>query len=246
MKPFWPLLLLTLFTACTERRKTSPADSPATSPDTPQLVRQTPVAASQIYRGLVVIGNEVNTFRDCTSGKTYWFADETQSLHSIYDSVVQPVRYPYEAVYAVVQGTLGQRETVGYASEYEGTLRISRVDTLQGKNRFMPCFSYEFWLSGTEPFWSLQISEAENGIFFEDIGRDQYGVFPYVKPTVKGNTWTYNARNVAGQMLRIVLKKETCSDGMSDLVYNYSADVRFNNATFHGCAVRYGEPQPRE
>jgi uncharacterized membrane protein len=241
---FGLLAALSFFGAgCVNTTPPPPAAS-APAPDTAVASRQAP-APPQTLRGLYTFGNEVNTFRDCPSGKTYWVNDESGSLDSLYPQATQPVPYPHEAVYAVVQGVVGPRETQGYASEYEGTLRVLQVDTLKNKSWMQACVPYEFWCLGTEPFWDLQISEAEQGIFYQDAGAESGLIFPWVAPTVRGNTWTYQTPSRDGKrQLRLTIKKEACSDGMSDTPYRYSATLQIDRETRRGCAIRKGEPVP--
>jgi uncharacterized membrane protein len=243
MKQLLPAGLLLAVIACGD-----PATPPPTSTATPGDTARTPQPARapsrQAYQGLYVFGNEVNTFRDCASGKVYWVEDETGHLTARYKRTVESLPFDHEAVYAEVEARLDPPGKIGYAAEYDGILHVLKIDTLARKNRFNKCVPFDFWLTGTEPFWDLQISEGENALFFRDIGVEKTAVFPYVKPTVKGDTWTYDARTDAGQTLRIVIKKEACSDGMSDLEYAYSADVQYGGTRYRGCAVKHGEPDP--
>jgi uncharacterized membrane protein len=152
-------------------------------------------------------------------------------------------------VYAVLTGTIGPKDTFGYSSQTDGVFTVTRVDTLQSKNPSNACLPWEFWCHGTEPFWGLQISEAEGGIFLKNIADETGTQYPWDKPKTDGATfWTYETSLSPGskEMLKIVIKKEKCSNGMSDIEYNYSVAVTRGEETLRGCAVRSGEPTPAE
>jgi uncharacterized membrane protein len=38
-----------------------------------------------------------------------------------------------------------------------------------------------------------------------------------------------------------LIKKEKCSDGMSDRSYNFSAEIAINGETLKGCAIKKGD-----
>lgn len=239
-KTFFISLLALSAIRCTETPKTGVAQlQPSTA--------AAPVTAT--LRGYYVLGNEVNMFRNCADNKQYWVKDQTRSLDSLYQQACLPAPIPYEAVYAVFTGTLGTKDATATAAETDGVFTVTRVDTLQSKNRFNACLPWEFWCSGTEPFWSLQISEAEGGIFFKNIANETGAQFAWVEPkTDNVSSWVYETNDASGSenRLKIVIKKEKCNDGMSEIEYGYSAEITMNGTNLRGCAVRGGEPMKRE
>ena len=166
-------------------------------------------------------------------------ADQTGQLDSLYRSACQPAPVPEESVFAVLSGTLLQN-----------TLTVTRIDTLQPKNFFNTCVPYEFWCSGTEPFWSLQISQGEGGIFLKNMAEESGTAYIWAAPETNGSTlWTYRAKpklDATGQPIQVTIRKQTCNDGMSDLRFDYSAEVKLGSQTLRGCAVRQGERVPKE
>ncbi len=236
------LLLAFCFANCTETPK----------PDALGLQSQPPnpqTSTPATLRGYYVLGPEVSTIHNCADNKQYWVKDATRSLDSLYRQACFPAPIPYESVYAVLTGTLGPKETSGAAAETAGTFTVTKVDTLQSKNRFNACLPWEFWCHGTEPFWGIQISEAEDGIFFKNMA-DETGVqYAWAAPQTDGNSfWNYETNTAPGskERLKIVIKKEKCADGMSDIEYNYSVEVTKGKETLRGCAMRGGEPAKRE
>lgn len=233
-KTFLLLLLALGLTNCTESPKTNASQSPLPNPSIPVTLR-----------GYYVLGDEVNMLRNCADNKQYWVLDATGSLDSLYRDACFPAPIPYEAVYAVLTGTIGPKDSVGNDSEADGTFRVERVDTLQAKTMFNACMSWEFWCHGTEPFWGLEISEAEGGIFLKNMADETGTQYAWTEPRTDGATsWMYET-NGDERPLKIVIKKTKCSDGMSDIEYGYSAEVTIGGETLRGCAVRGGEPIPR-
>lgn len=166
-------------------------------------------------------------------------ADRTGLLDSMYRSACQPAPVPSESVFAVLSGTL-----------LNNTLTVNKIDTLQPKNFFNTCAPYEFWCSGTEPFWNLQISQGEGGIFLKNMGEESGTAYDWAAPETHGTTtWTYRAQPKsisAGGPIQVTIRKQACNDGMSDLRFDYSAEVKLGNKTLRGCAVRQGERVPKE
>jgi len=165
--------------------------------------------------------------------------DQTGLLDSLYRSACQPAPIPGESVFAVLSGTI-----------LNNALTVNRIDTLQAKNFFTDCAPYEFWCSGTEPFWSLQISQSEGGIFLKNMAEESGTAYVWAAPETNGSTsWTYRATPQAGSAggpIQVTIRKQPCNDGMSDLRFDYSSEVKLNGQTLRGCAVRYGERMPRE
>ncbi|MEO6037510.1 MAG: hypothetical protein ABIQ93_03785, partial [Saprospiraceae bacterium] len=125
------------------------------------------------------------------------------------------------------------------------TLNVKDIDALEAKNPWNTCIPFEFWCSGTEPFWDLEISQAEGALFYEDMAREQGTKYAWAAPTTAGDTWTYEApATTDGQpALRVVIRKEKANNGMSDLVYNYSAELTVGSEKRKGVAIRWGEPK---
>lgn len=229
-KTFVFCLLVAGIVRCTESPKPAPA---------------APAPVTVTLKGYYVLGDEVNMLRNCADNKQYWIVDATGSLDSLYREACLPAPIPFEATYAVFAGTLGPKDSLGVASEADGTFTVTRVDTLQAKTMFNACVPYEFWCHGTEPFWSLQISEAEGGIFFKNMADETGTQYAWTEPRFTDNTsWVYETYD-GDKPLQITIKKEKCNDDMSDLEYGYSAEIRMGGKILRGCAVRGGEPIAR-
>lgn len=227
------VLALVLFSSLLWACDNTPA--PATGVNALKPVEAAPQPL-QTLRGMYKSGAGGSSFFDCATGKTYRAVDETQTLASQYREACEPAPCPNESVYALVQGQLNA-----------DALRIIRVDTLTPKTMYNTCQPYDFWCIGTEPFWGLLISEAEGGLFLKNMG-DQLGkTFPWTRPQQSGDTWTYRSVDPAsGEKLTAIVRRQVCSDGMSDRNYPFTVEVRVGETTLQGCAVPYGTTLRRE
>jgi uncharacterized membrane protein len=96
-------------------------------------------------------------------------------------------------------------------------------------------FSGDFNLRGTEPFWLVNIRPQQ--VLLSRMDEGDFTA-PNNGPQIEGDTAYWDSGP-----LNITLKVETCSDGMSDQVYSYSAVVELEGVTMlKGCGLRPGEP----
>lgn len=221
--------------ACTSSKKNSDAGSANTSTDT--LISKTPIT----FKGLYTFGNEVNTFQECDPQKVYWVNDSLVDMRKPYEESVKFLSYPYESVYAEVKGYLSGKSSLGYASEYENVLVITEIIKIDQKNFRTDCYNYEFIAMGNEPFWSLEIIPAEKRIVLKDVAEEKAIEFFYSPANFRGDTYQYSTTNPKNEKLEVLIRKEKCSDGMSDRKYNYSAEIRLNGKILKGCAIKKGE-----
>lgn len=216
------------------RREDTPLASTDTNNSIPKDIKT--------FKGLYTSGNEVSTFRDCNNpSKVYWLEDKSNKLKASYKKTEGFLSYPYESIYVEIKGYLKGKSTVGYAAEYENVLTVTEVITAKQKSFNTDCFQYEFILLGNEPFWSVDIIPSEKIIAFKDVGSEKTYVFPYEAAKASGNTLTYQVSNDQKQSIKILITKETCSDGMSDRKYQYSAQATINGKTLKGCAIKKGD-----
>ncbi|OUL30512.1 hypothetical protein BV375_13640 [Nostoc sp. 106C] len=99
--------------------------------------------------------------------------------------------------------------------------------------------SEEFTARGTEPFWSLSVTKR--GIAYSSPDAP-IQTFPYVTP-LKAEGRPANLLQVyrfkgRGNNILIIKQVNTCSDGMSDKNYSYSATFILGNRVFDGCAQK--------
>lgn len=89
--------------------------------------------------------------------------------------------------------------------------------------------------SGTEPFWSVEI---ENGMATIETPEKKEApiVLTSMTQTSTKHEFSGQVATYSGENLKIRIKKEQCSDGMSETVYLYAAEVDFDIYEFKGCA----------
>lgn len=98
-----------------------------------------------------------------------------------------------------------------------------------------PALAGDLTLIGTEPFWSVVITEStKSTALTRPDAAPVTGGLPERNATVDGANFTAKAPD--GDMA-ITLKKAACSDGMSDRAYPYEAEVNWQGQALKGCAI---------
>lgn len=87
---------------------------------------------------------------------------------------------------------------------------------------------------GTEPFWSLEL-DFEKQFRFVHMSGDSLAL-PAVAGQEKNGAWHYETKSGASS-LDIQIRKEVCSDGMSDREYDYAVTIRANGQEYKGCGI---------
>ena len=82
---------------------------------------------------------------------------------------------------------------------------------------------------GTEPFWGIDVLPGQ----LRYTAPDQPAVVSFAAQTSDGRRFT---GTMAGQAVALVIAPGTCSDGMSDTVYAYTAQLTIGPQMLHGCA----------
>jgi len=195
--------------------------------------------SEQNFNGLLMRNNSEMYFMDCAEGKKYYFIkDETGKIDSFYESA-QFQSYEGEGIYCELKGIL--QSANNQPNYHDGLLTVKSIIKAQPKNFRNTCIPYEYWGVGTEPFWSLQISKEENLIDWKDGSKEKTHRFKYIAPTVNGNMITYNATETGtGKGIQIQIEQRHCSDGMSELQYEYEMTFTFDKENFSGCAIKWG------
>jgi len=83
------------------------------------------------YRGYIVLGPEVETFRICGSSNPLWLDASPalwKTLRAGYDSLRAT---PYQPVYAILRGHPGPKLDCGFCEEYPGSFRVEAVVALK-------------------------------------------------------------------------------------------------------------------
>lgn len=111
---------------------------------------------------------------------------------------------------------------------------------MEKKNFRNTCVPYDFWALGNEPNWSLQISEKENLIEFNLPSDKKVYYFFYEEPREENGIIFYTSHNeIQRYAIDVSVKKEKCSDTMSEKVYDYSVEVEISGGKkYKGCGIK--------
>ena len=85
---------------------------------------------------------------------------------------------------------------------------------------------------GPEPFWSIEIDGSR--IAYSSLDEPEKQTARVTRKEAGGELRL--AGTLAGTPITVRIVPETCSDGMSDQVYSYSAKVRLGARSLQGCA----------
>ncbi len=84
-------------------------------------------SCDRVYSGLYYWGAEVNTFQPCGSKHTYWVSASSWVLGPLKQFLQANTCEPYQPIYIEMRGHLLDEKTDGFASQYDGLIRISEV-----------------------------------------------------------------------------------------------------------------------
>jgi uncharacterized membrane protein len=88
---------------------------------------------------------------------------------------------------------------------------------------------------GNEPFWSVEIDKGKS-IIFNNPDMKKPDTTSYTAPTMSGEAREYHIRTETTK-LDIIISPQFCSDGMSDLLYEYKVSVDHNGKSYGGCGL---------
>lgn len=87
---------------------------------------------------------------------------------------------------------------------------------------------------GTEPFWSLDLTEGEATFDVPDAGTQTGPITLRIAATGRPDRYAFAAEMAEGRAV-FVMGRTECSDGMSDRLYGLSADVLIGDVMYSGC-----------
>lgn len=237
LKYLFAIIFLTFISGCSKK-----SDEPSV-----QTVKQTEKEDSakapekpEFYEGVYLTNLNTHSFIDCQNpDSVFWVIDDTKKLEAQYKKMFS-VQSVYNSVFIRVKGDFEETKDQTIREKYPRTLRVKEVMTVENKNFRNTCVPYDFWALGNEPNWSLQISKHENLIEFILPGESKKYYFFYAEPEENSGYIIYRNHNkIQGYVIEIRIKKENCSDTMSDKIYDYSAEVELSgNKKFKGCAIK--------
>lgn len=239
-KPLQYLVLIFVLCSCNNKDeiqiKTEPPDSQEAA--LPGSVNVD--TASKVYEGLYIYNLNTNSFMECKNPDSlYLIIDDTKKLPGMYKKTLTNPNV-YGSVVAKLKGDVTQTTDETKIEKYPKTFRVTEIISMEKKNFRNTCVPYDFWGLGNEPGWSLQISEKENLIEFYLPFEQKTYYFFYSEPKEENGRIIYTSHNqIQRYIINISIKKESCSDTMSDKVYDYSVDVELSGGKkFKGCGIK--------
>jgi uncharacterized membrane protein len=189
------------------------------------------------FRGLLINKKDEKQFISCDNIEMIHLLEKNDQTDTILKNIL-PNALDGESVFLEMQAEIKPSSD----KKYTDILSIKKFIKVEQKSYMNTCIPYDFWCKGNEPFWQLQISEKENLIDFYDPMQQKTTHFPYSKQEIKDGIVQYNSKDEKlKNNILIRIKKEECSDGMSEKKYNYSVQVVLNGSNYKGCALKYEE-----
>jgi uncharacterized membrane protein len=203
------------------------------NPETGSIVDLSAADGFARYRGHIVIGHEARAFTECDSGREAWIIDATNGdLGAIYSALAVE---PYQPLYFEVGATWQGVPEAGFAADFNEAIRIHEVRQAEREGfgcRANPA-AFAFRANGNEPSWRIEVRES--GLSFAAPGQDAM-VFPSIVREDSDNGTRISASS-AGADIELIVSAERCTDSMSGSIYPLTAEVRFGESTFRGCAM---------
>lgn len=91
----------------------------------------------------------------------------------------------------------------------------------------------KFRAGGTEPFWGVDV---DGDTLLYTTPEDMQGVRLTAKPIVSARGISYSGTHSGKPFSLEIREQGTCSDGMSETNYRYTASFTFDGRDLKGCA----------
>ena len=223
------ILLLSLFTvACTKDSTSQP----------PPSDKQGKTRTSEIFRGHIVFGHEVRSFRECGSEDALWVDDQTGLLWDVHQELA-PKNQPYEEVFFSLLGRSGPPPRDGFGADYSGELVVEEIlyAALEGFSCDTEWTKFNFRAFGNEPYWSVEVTEQR--LELRRLGEPDI-LLGYPREKRVGKDAVFTVDDVT-----LEVSSGPCRDSMSGAFFGYRATLRFGAEQFQGCGLKGEAVSPR-
>ncbi len=202
---------------------TSPENKNAIQLDSIKIGKETKPVIKQ-FQGLY--RSHQSNFLDCESGKLFVLKN-TSTIDSLYNLIL-PNAYTDEAIYIEMNASLD--------ADDQNAIHYTNGIKAEQKNYKNNCINSDYWCTGTEPFWIIQISKNEDLIDFYNPMEQKTTHFVYSIPEIKNGITTYSSTDGENK-INVVIKKEKCN-GAIDKQYDFSIQVQLNDKKYNGCGLQ--------
>ena len=217
------LATLAALQACSTHTASTTAVEPIkASLDKPETVQP----QTFVLRGEVVIGHEVSSITPCGSNKQFWLALDSLPL----SPAQHLVKTPYQPLYGEVIGHLVTPSHHGFDSDFEARFIVDQINLLTAENPnrcHLPAKATGMY--GTEPNWSARFQGSK--LIFQRMGFNAQAL------TITDSQISSDQRHYILEDGELQLEAKNCSDGMSDSLFGWQAQVTLVNETYKGCAT---------
>lgn len=125
------------------------------------------------------------------------------------------------------------RILISNSSNYMLTKRnLAIANPIWGKKKLE---GIDFAAIGNEPFWSLDI-DFEKSISFKLADWKKPVIKGIEKPIINKDSTIYKFKSDT-TVWAIIIYPQFCNDGMSDYLYQYKVNVKYNGILYKGCGV---------
>lgn len=179
-----------------------------------------------VIRGEVVLGHEVRSITPCGSHQQYWLDMPDDRFRQ----ALNLVHSPYAPLYGEVIGHLKTGQNDGFVADYSARFVVDSINILSAENPNrcdQPLDATRAF--GNEPFWSLSFDS--NALTFAKMG-DEPRQLALNSSRIESDRRRYQ---FDGGTLE--LNQRSCSDGMSDSIYGWSATLQLDDVSYTGCAT---------
>ncbi|MEY3053247.1 MAG: hypothetical protein RLY31_3032 [Bacteroidota bacterium] len=200
-----------------------------------------PVKSVRPYEGLYSRRAETATFRDCDlPAERFQVIDPDHRLEILYRRTLG-LPYPGQSAFVRLHGyTAPYWADEELSDGHAAFLVVTETTSLQTKNFRNTCIPYDCWALGTEPYWTAQVSAAEDLIEFRTLDDTDMQHFPYHPPMESDTARIFASLNPeTGDNILVTIRPAPCSDGMSDRRFRHTAEVSVNGRRYRGCAVTW-------
>ncbi|EGU36197.1 putative lipoprotein [Vibrio ichthyoenteri ATCC 700023] len=179
-----------------------------------------------IMRGEVILGHEVSSIQPCGSEQQYWLSLDNDK----FQQGIKLLNAPYQPMYGEMIGHLETSGNEGFDADYTARFVVEKVNMLTAENP-QRCErpTQNTRAFGNEPFWSLDFTTTH--LSFQPMGGEKQ-TLAITTSRIEPNRRRYDFAQ--GQL---ELNHRSCSDGMSDSLYGWSANLQINDKRYNGCAT---------
>lgn len=188
-----------------------------------------------IKRGVITIAEDRSTFAPCEAQGELWVLD--QSPTAITQSLIETEQAAPVSLYIEAYGERAPAQEVAEAHGFDGVFVLEEILYASVANETRGCESpdaaYVVSARGNEPFWSIEVHDAE--VIFRQPEAPQEIVFREPQTVDAEGAVRYNA-STSEHRLELMVHAQPCRDSMSGEYFAFSAKALLDGRELSGCA----------